>query len=493
MVTRAELVTAIGGRYRVSSREERGRILDEFVELTGYHRKHAIRILSREPVPPAERYGRRVIYGPEVRDGLLALWNLSDRLCSKRLKEMIPLLLPAAVAHGVIADRADLRHLILKVSPATIDRLISEARVRAQNGRRRKTGMSSAIRREVPIRTFNDWNDPQPGFVEADFVAHGGASTAGSFIQTLVLTDIATGWTECVPVITRSAALVIEAIRTAITLFPFPLQGIDFDNDSSFMNAEVVPWCRAAGLTVTRSRAYKKNDQAWVEQKNGAVVRRLVGYGRLEGLTALRCLNRLYAASRLQVNLFHPSFKLISKQRIGAKVQKHWDKPRTPAERLAARPDVASTAKDTVDTLRQTSDPVDLIRRIRVAQAELGQSIDRRGRGVQIGAEESAICAARGIDAIARAQQPAKLHRRSYTRRKPVPRKPFRLDPFETSVKAWLSLDPSLTGLEVHGRLVQQHGQIVSARTVQRLVKKLRAELLMTEIAEQSQTNEDAA
>lgn len=413
MQTRPELVLAIGERYRSISREERGRILDEFFELTGYHRKHAIRLLGRKPVPPAQRQGRRVTNGPELRDALLALWNLSDRLCSKRLKEVIPLLLPAAVAHGVIEDREDLRRLIPEVSPATIDRLISEARVRAQNGRRRKTGMSSAIRREVPIRTFNDWKDPAPGFVEADFVAHGGASTAGSFIQTLVLTGIATGWTECVPVITRSSAIVIEAIRSAVTLFPFTLQGIDFDNDSSFINADVVPCCRAAGLTVTRSRAYKKNDQAWVEQKNGAVLRRLVGSGRLEGLAAPRCLNRLYSASRLQVNIFHSSFKLISKQRVGATVQKRWDKPRTPAERLAARPDVAPTTMETIDTLRRASDPVDLMRRIREAQAELGQSIDRRGREAQTGAGQSAVPAALVVDAIARAQQPEKLHRRS--------------------------------------------------------------------------------
>src|SRR5690606_2833615 len=150
-----------------------------------------------------------------------------------------PLLLPAAVRHSVIEGSEELTTLLLAVSPATMDRLLSEARLAASSGRRRRAGMSSSIRRDVPIRTFNDWGDPPPGFIEAHFVAHGGTSVSGSFVQTLVLTDIASGWTERVPVVTRSAPLVIEAIRTAMELFPFPLRAIDFDNDGSFMNDQV--------------------------------------------------------------------------------------------------------------------------------------------------------------------------------------------------------------------------------------------------------------
>lgn len=183
MATRTEVLQAIGDRYRAARRAERSRILDEFVELTGYHRKHAIRLLAREPRVRVARRGRRPTYGPEVRTALLALWTLSDRLCSKRLKQMIPLLLPAAIRHGVIEDSAGLSSLLLAISPATIDRLLAEARLATSAGRRRRAGMSSAIRRDVPIRTFNDWGDPEPGFVEADFVAHGGTSTAGSFVR----------------------------------------------------------------------------------------------------------------------------------------------------------------------------------------------------------------------------------------------------------------------------------------------------------------------
>lgn len=379
MSTRSELISATRERHRQECRAARGLILDEFVALTGYHRKHAIRLFR---VPPSSarlaHQSRPRTYGTDVADALVLLWNLSDRLCSKRLREMIPLLLPAAVQHGVLEDRPALHAQLRAISASTIDRLLAEPRIAAQPGRRRRAGMSSAVRREVPVRTFNYWNDPPPGFVEVDFVAHGGTSVAGSFNQTLVLTDIATGRTECIPVLTRSAAMVIAAIRSAMLLFPFALQGLDFDNDSAYMNAEVVPWCQSMGLIVTRSRVYKKNDQAWVEQKNGAIVRRLVGYGRLEGAGALAQLNRLYAAARLPVNLCHPSFKLVSKKRVGARVRKTSDRPRTPAQRLMDRSDVDPEVRNEIMRLQALADPVAVIQEIRAAQRLLGERVDRR-------------------------------------------------------------------------------------------------------------------
>jgi hypothetical protein len=191
----------------------------------------------------------------------------------------------------------------LAISAATIDRLLVDVKVVASGGKRRRAGFYSAIRREVPIRTFNDWNSPPPGFCEVDMVAHGGTSVAGSFIQTLTMVDVATGWTECLPLVTRGGSLVVEAIKHA----------------RAFMNDVVVPWCRQKKLEVTRSRAYKKNDQAFVEQKIGAVVRRLMGYGRFDRFETARAMGRLYAAARLYVNFFQPSFKLKEKRREGAK------------------------------------------------------------------------------------------------------------------------------------------------------------------------------
>jgi hypothetical protein len=167
--------------------------------------------------------------------------------------------------------------------------MLSDVRLAAAGRRCRRAGMSSAVRRAVPVRTFNDLGDPAPGFVEVDLVAHGGTSVSGSFVQTVLLTDIATGWTECVPILPREGAMVIKAITKAKALFPFPLRRADFDNDSAFMNEVVIGWCREGSRDVTRARAYRKNDQAWVEQKNGAIVRRLVGYGRCAGAVAALC------------------------------------------------------------------------------------------------------------------------------------------------------------------------------------------------------------
>jgi hypothetical protein len=483
MATRTELVAAIRERYLTSTRAGRTAILDEFVAITGYHRKHAIRLLAAAAGRRAARRrpGRRR-YGEEVRQALTVLWEASDRVCSKRLKPMILVLLPALERHGTLRPDEDTRAALLKISPATIDRLLSETRIAAQGGRRRPAGFSSAVRRSVPVRTFGDWNDPPPGFVEVDFVAHCGGSAAGSFVQTLVLTDIATGWTECVPVLVRSGELVIEALEKAKTLFPFPLAGVDFDNDGSFMNEGVVGWCRGHDLEVTRSRAYRKNDQAWVEQKNGALVRRLVGYGRFEGMEAAGALARLYAASRLHTNLFQPSFKLREKTRIGARVVKRWHPPLTPAARALASGGVGEADKAALRDLLARSDPVALLLDIRAAQAELGRRVDRRGRDPGPTVPDSAAhltAAERTLQAVSRQGEQRPIHRRPYRRTKPVPVRPSMLDPLRDGIEAWLRAEPALSAPAVLARLREiapERFEAKHLRTVQRFVKSWRAE-----------------
>ena len=254
MATRAELVAAILERYRSSSRADKQRILDEFVAVTGYHRKHAIRLLGRPEKKPSAARQSITRYDGEVREALVVLWEASDRLCSKRLKPMIAILMPALERHGRLAVNDELRGKLLTVSTATMDRLLSQVRVVARGGQRRRAGMSSAVRRSVPVRTFGDWNDPPPGYVEIDFVAHSGTSSSGSFVQTMVLTDIATGWTECVPVRTRDSGLVIAAIQQAQSLFPFPLLGVDFDNDSASLKTS---W-QAGETRPTHRRPYRR-------------------------------------------------------------------------------------------------------------------------------------------------------------------------------------------------------------------------------------------
>jgi hypothetical protein len=262
------------------------------------------------------------------------------------------------------------RENVLRASAATIDRVLAEPR-RSGDGRRLPARAKPAVRAAIPIRTFADWNDPLPGFMEADLVSHGGENVAGSFAHTLVLTDIATGWTECVALAVREGSLIVEALTRLRTTMPFPLRGFDTDNGSEFINEAVLAFCKESGIEFTRSRPYRKNDQAWVEQKNGSIVRRLVGYRRLEGIGAAAALSRLYAASRPFVNFCQPSFKLAEKKRVGARVTKRYHVPETPCGRLLQSEAVPETTKERLRAIAATLDPLRLLDEIRTVQHEL--------------------------------------------------------------------------------------------------------------------------
>jgi hypothetical protein len=504
MGARREVLSAVAGRYRSAGRADKRRILDELCATTGWHRKHAVRALRRhgtaEPTVAEERPSRKRKYDATIQDAVTALWEASDRVCGKRLVAMIPSLLPALERHGRLQLEAADRERVFAISAATIERLLGPVKVAAAGGRRRRAGFYSAIRREVPIRTFNDWQDPPPGFCEIDMVAHGGTSVAGSFIQTLTLVDVATGWTECLPLIARDGGLVVEAIKRAQSLFPWLLRGADFDNDSSFMNDAVVPWCRAQKIAVTRSRAYKKNDQAFVEQKNGAVVRRLVGYGRLEGVETAQVMARLYAAARLYVNFFQPSFKLKEKRREGAKVIKRYHDPATPFARALAHPKVTRVVKARLRDMHRTLDPVALLAEMRGAQTELGERIDRRpGKmptrlSMPSPASDAAIFA-KALGKSAKAGEPRGTHRRpkrNYIRRV---RTPSMLDPHVATIEGWLAAEPQLTALAIVGRLSEAYPDQFCTKQhsiVQRLLRALRrkaAERLMAETSPSASTS----
>ena len=376
--TRQELVTAVADRYRQSTAAEKRLILDEFVALTGYHRKHAVRVLNGSAITPRARRGRRCVYDAAVTEGLIVLWEASDRMCGKRLKALLPTLVPALEHHGHLSLDPAVRERLLAVSAATIDRRLASARAVTAGQRRRRRSALNGLRGSVPVRTFGDWKDPAPGFVEADLVAHCGGTLSGSFVWSLVLTDIASGWTECVPLLVREARLVVDALDHLRGALPFPLRGIDTDNGSEFVNEVLVAFCREQGIEFTRSRPYRKNDQAWVEQKNGAVVRRMVGYGRLEGVPAAEALARLYSAARLFVNVFQPSFKLAEKTRHGGRVRKRYHAPETPCARLLASDAIPVATKDRLRAVLGTVDPLALLDEIRAVQHHLAPS--PRGR-----------------------------------------------------------------------------------------------------------------
>lgn len=316
--------------------------------------------------------------------------------------------------------------------------------------------------------------------MEADFVSHGGTTVSGAFAQTLVVTDVATSWTECIPIVVREAEIVVHALRRARELLPFPLRGIDFDNDGLFMNDQVVGWCRSEGLAVTRSRAYRKNDQAWVEQKNGAVVRRLVGYGRFEGVLAGEALGRPYAAARLHGNLFQPSFKLREKRREGARVVKRYHRPEPPVARALAHAAVPEADKAGLRAMLADADPVLLLARIRAAQAELGKRVDERGAGNARADAPAPIDLGRFAASLKVAWADGErrpTHRRRYVRVKPVVRTSM-MDAVRDQLLAWLEAQPALTAVDALERLRELRPDRFKAdhlRTVQRFMKLRRA------------------
>ena len=480
MATRRELIAAIGQRYRDGSRNERAAILDELVGVTGYHRKHAIRVLRCAERPPRKRSVPR-IYDAAVADALIILWETADRICGKRLKALLPALIDAMERFGHLALACEVRAKLLSISAATIDRVLAAARQPTAEGRRRRSGVGSAIRKSVPVRTFADWNDPPPGYFEMDLVEHcGGDKRGGSFVHTLVLTDIATGWTECVSLPLREQTLIAEALAKARGDLPFPMLGLDTDNDSAFMNETLQTYCRENRLEWTRSRAYKSNDQAWVEQKNGAVVRRLLGYGRLSGMEATAAVGALYASARLYINFFQPCFKLKSKQRDGALVRKQYHAPRTPFEQVLANEAIDTAAKAHLHRRFVALDPVMLLKRIRDAQNVVAGFTNREA--VEPG-QRAASDLTSFLRALGSAWEGGEIRPTHRKRKAAVRWWRTRVDPFAQSwslVEDWLVVEPDVTAKELFARLKQVMPDAFPAnaqlRTLQRRVQAWRAE-----------------
>src|SRR5256885_939866 len=270
---------------------------------------------------------------PDVQHALFLVWHAANRICTKRLIPFLPTLLEALERHEHLHLTGECRKQLLSMSAATADRLLRSQRTLGLRGLS-TTRAGTLLKQQIPIRTFEEWKETRPGFLEADLVAHCGADIEGGYLYTLTLTDIATGWTECLPLLYRSQEAVLAALQRARTLFPFPILGIDSDNGGEFISEAVIAYCEQAHMTFTRGRPYLKNDQCFVEQKNGAIVRQVVGYDRLVGEHAYRQLTELYRALRLYVNCFQPSMKLLSKERDGIKLRCVYDPAKTPLQRL---------------------------------------------------------------------------------------------------------------------------------------------------------------
>ena len=332
-----EYAASLRPRYRLASRCEKSHLLDEFCRITQRDRKVAIRLLRHPPKHARRRAGRPQEYLNTLRPALEMVWEASDYLCSKRLAPFLPEFIETLERHKEVTLSADHRRALLRISPATIDRLLGPVRRQHRRHGIATTSPSlAALRAQVPLRTFGEWRNVPPGHLQADLLAHCGDSGHDFFLTSLLAIDVATGWTELRAVWGKGHQRVGSAVHLVRQALPMPLLSLHTDNGSEFLNHILIPWCRDERIAFTRGRPYRKNDQAYAEQRNGAVLRRYIGYDRYSTRAAFAALHAVHELLRLYVNFFLPIRKLLSKERHGARVVKRFDRAQTPYRRLLA-------------------------------------------------------------------------------------------------------------------------------------------------------------
>jgi hypothetical protein len=360
-----ELLVWLRAQYVKARKVEKGRILDQFVLATGYHRKYAIDLLKHgPPTRTKQKRGSRRRYGLDVVAGLAQVWKASGHLCGKRLQPFLPEMVAVLERHHELHLAPATRDKLLQMSAATMDRALKPARARLPQRGRSTTKPGSLLKKAIAIRTFGDWNERQPGFVEADLVAHWGETTAGEYLNTLCVVDIHTRWHEPVALPNKGQKATFEGLLLTRQRLPFPLLGFDSDNGSEFINTHLFDYCLTEHILFTRARPYVKNHQAHVEQRNWSVIRQTVGYDRYESPQALALLAATYADLRLLVNFFQPVMKLAAKTRVGSKVHKKYDTAQTPYQRILACPDIDPLVKDQLRQLYLSLNPLALRRRM---------------------------------------------------------------------------------------------------------------------------------
>jgi polyhydroxyalkanoate synthesis regulator phasin len=366
-----EMLVALKESYAKAGPKQRKELLDSFVTSTGYNRKYAITLLSKTSAAKAKRACSQVKYDAEVKACLLEVWRAAGYICSKRLMPFLGEFLPVLRRCNYLQASDDVQEKLLRMSAATADRLLRPERKKL--GRQRSTTRAGhLLRSQIAIRTFKDWDGVKPGFFEIDLVAHNGGRLEGQCVHTFTLTDVASGWTEVRALLNKGEDQVMAALPQICKVLPMDLLGLDSDNGGEFINHKLESFCESRSITFTRGRHYEKNDQNYVEEKNGSVVRKLVGYGRLEGEQARRLLDSLYRAARLYVNYFQPSVKLAKKERIGSRVRKTYHVAKTPCQRLI-NSDIPASQKSRLQRMFATLDPIALLGRIELIQGELSE------------------------------------------------------------------------------------------------------------------------
>jgi hypothetical protein len=383
MKERRSVSKVISNRYKKAPKKEKSTILDEFIQLTGYNRAYACWLLSSHSKKLPQKAStlaslhtkspkpRPKTYDEQVLSALIKVWFIMDQICGKRLAPMMEEVVTRLEAFGELKLLPSTREKLLSISASTIDRLLASERKKLSFSSKSKTKPGTLLKNQIPIRTFSDWDEQLPGFVELDLVAHDGGLASGDYLQTLDVTDVFTGWTETQGVRNKAQVWVFEAIKLIRARFPFEMLGIDSDNGSEFINHELLRYCQEQKITFTRSRSYRKNDNCYVEQKNYSVVRRSVGYLRYDTEEELLLINELYGYLRLYTNYFQPSMKLIEKSREGSKVKKRYDHPQTPYRRVLGSEQVSNQLKQRLRKQYAKLNPAELKRKITELQNRL--------------------------------------------------------------------------------------------------------------------------
>lgn len=386
MKERQALVRETARRYQLAPKKQKSAILDEFVKMTRYHRVYAGVVLKnhgrRVKGTPfdtslmgdirAKPHGKRPKrYDDQVLTALKSIWEIMDYLCGKRLMPALAEVIPRLEKFGEITLDPETRGKLLSISASTIDRLLApEKKVPGLKGRS-FTKPGTLLKHQIPIKTFADWDQTQPGFVEIDLVGHEGGNSSGDFLQSLDVTDVCTGWTEVQAVRNKARVWVFEALCSIRKRMPFPLLGIDSDNGGEFINEHLFQYCVDNELTFTRGRSSRKNDNCYVEQKNYSVVRYAVGYARYDTEEELTVLNQLYQVLRLYANFFQPVMKLREKIRDGAHVIKKYGKAQTPFQRVLDCAYIDQRDKEALRQQYEILNPAELKRTITALQKQL--------------------------------------------------------------------------------------------------------------------------
>lgn len=392
MMVRQAVLQELASSYRKKRKKEKGKVLDYLVGVTKYNRSYAARALRKEAKNLASRKNerkkaflrekkkeeikgkrrfRKRIYDQEVFLPLRKIWMILDFPCGKRLAPFLKEIVPVLLRYGELEVKEEVKEKLLKLSPATIDRLLQKEKKKYQLKGKARTKPGTLLKRQIPIRTFSEWDEGKPGFMEVDLVSHDGGNLRGDFCHTLNLTDVATGWTESRAVKNKAQIWVFQALKEIRKRLPFDLLGLDSDNGGEFINAHLTKYCQEQEITFTRSRPLRKNDNCYVEEKNYSAVRKNVGYLRYDSEEELETLNELYDLLRLYINFFQPVMKLVTKERIGSRVIKKYDQAKTPFRRIQESPYVSSEVKEKLEEEYLGLNPKELKRAIEKLKGRL--------------------------------------------------------------------------------------------------------------------------